>query len=235
MRRTPATYRRMGRHGVRGRSTPGRRRGRGRRPRGYVVYRFSAADACNGCVRAAPSRAEPDVAAVGLSSITPDRSGEGFELFYGAEYGRLVRLLIGMTGRWSIAEELAQEALLSAYREWPRLQGLDRPDLWLRRVAINRAVSARRRFVAEVAALARVRVAPFVEGPEVGSDERVWSAVRKLPRTQAAAVVLWAVEGLTLAEIGDVLGCSGETARTHLRRARERLGSSLREEFDDDC
>jgi DNA-binding CsgD family transcriptional regulator len=44
--------------------------------------------------------------------------------------------------------------------------------------------------------------------------------------------VLWAVEGLTLPEIGEVLGCSGETARTHLRRARARLGPSLRSESE---
>jgi DNA-directed RNA polymerase specialized sigma24 family protein len=65
-------------------------------------------------------------------------------------------------------------------------------------------------------------------------DEPVWVEVRKLPRRQAAALVLWAVEGLTFAEIGEVLGCSGETARTHLRRAQDRLASSLRSEADDD-
>jgi DNA-directed RNA polymerase specialized sigma24 family protein len=47
-------------------------------------------------------------------------------------------------------------------------------------------------------------------------------------------VVLWAVEGLTLADIGEVLGCSAETARTHLRRARQRLGATLGAEVDDD-
>lgn len=139
-----------------------------------------------------------------------------------------------MTGRWALAEELAQEALLSAYREWPRLQELDRPDLWLRRVAINRAVSTHRRLMAELAALARIRTAQLTHDTEVKVDEPVWSEVRKLPRRQAAALVLWAVEGLTLTEIGEVLGCSGETARTHLRRARERLASALRSEADDD-
>lgn len=161
-------------------------------------------------------------------------SGDGFERFYGREYGRVVRLLVGMTGRWGLAEELAQEALLSAYREWPRLEELDRPDLWLRRVAINRAVSMHRRLMAELAALARLRTAQATQDEEVNVDVPVWSEVRKLPRRQAAALVLWAVEDLTFAEIGEVLGCSGETARTHLRRARERLASSLRSEAGDE-
>lgn len=158
-----------------------------------------------------------------------------FDRFYRAQYAPLVRLLVGMTGRSGIAEELAQEALLVAYRNWSRVHALDRPDLWLRRVAVNRAISVHRRLVAEVAALGRVRAArpPQVEGPDRARDDRLWAAVRQLPRTQAAAVVLWAVEGLTLAEIGEVLGCSAETARTHLRRARARLGATLGSETDD--
>jgi RNA polymerase sigma factor (sigma-70 family) len=159
----------------------------------------------------------------------------GFEPFYRREYALVVRLLMGMTGRRALAEELAQEALLSAYSAWPRVQQLDRPDLWLRRVAINRAVSTYRRQMAELAALVRVRAALPTQIDEVTVDEPVWAEVRKLPRRQAAALVLWAVEGLTFAEIGEVLGCSGETARTHLRRARERLASTLESETGDDA
>jgi RNA polymerase sigma factor (sigma-70 family) len=166
--------------------------------------------------------------------VSVDRSDLSFDRFYRAEYGALVRLLVGLTGRWGVAEELAQEALLSAYRTWPRLQGLDRPDLWLRRVAINQAISMHRRLASEVAALGRLRTARHVDGSEVERDERVWRAIRKLPQSQAVAVVLWAVEGLTLVEIGEVLGCSAETARTHLRRARKRLGTALGRELEDD-
>lgn len=162
---------------------------------------------------------------------------DGFEGFYRVQYEPLVRLLVGMTGRWGIAEELAQEALVSAYRAWSRVRALNRPDLWVRRVAVNRAISAHRRVVAEVAALGRLRGSgsPSGEPADLGRDDHVWAAVRQLPRTQAVAVVLWAVEGLTLAEIGEVLGCSSETARTHLRRARERLGSALKTEVDDEA
>jgi RNA polymerase sigma factor (sigma-70 family) len=168
---------------------------------------------------------------IGSRPVVVVAAGDGFDRFYQREYGRVVRLLVGMTGRWPLAEELAQEALLSAYRQWPRLQELDRPDLWLRRVAINRAISTHRRLIAEVAALSRLRTAQTTQDAIV--DEPVWLEVRKLPRRQAAALVLWAVEDLTFAEIGKVLGCSGETARTHLRRARERLASSLRSEVED--
>lgn len=171
-------------------------------------------------VRSVASHAEPDQ--------------ESFDRFFRSEYGRIVRVLYGMTRRWALAEELAQEAMLSAHLNWHRVRDLDRPDLWLRRVAVNRAISSRRRWTAEVAALLRLPVSSRTP-PLTGSDDSfVWEHVRKLPRRQAAVIVLWAVEGRTLSEIGEVLGCSDETARTHLRRARERLQTSLRTEEDHD-
>jgi DNA-directed RNA polymerase specialized sigma24 family protein len=99
-----------------------------------VVYRLRPAPACNRRVGGSPSR-------LGSHPVAAAATDNGFERFYRCEYAGVVRLLVGMTGRRALAEELAQEALLSAYRDWPRVQGLDRPDLWLRRVAINRAVS----------------------------------------------------------------------------------------------
>jgi RNA polymerase sigma factor (sigma-70 family) len=153
-----------------------------------------------------------------------------FEAFFAEQYPRLVRVLVGMTGRVSLAEEMSQEALLSAHREWQRVQALDRPDLWVRRVGVNRAISARRRLLSEVAAFARVRMPSTGLVATSAEDAYVWEHVRRLPRRQAAAMVLWAVEQRSFDEIGDVLGCSAETARTHIRRAREALQRSLNEE-----
>ena len=158
------------------------------------------------------------------------RVREPFDAFYRAEYPKLIRVLFGMTGRWGLAEEIAQEAMLSAYQKWTKVQSLDRPDLWLRRVAVNRAISTHRRTIAEIAALARLPVATHkVELPPL-KDEAVWRHVKRLPPRQRVALVLWAVEGHTLADIGEVIGCSEETARTHLRRARERLRARIEEE-----
>ena len=157
---------------------------------------------------------------------------DGFDEFYKVEYSRIVRLMFGLTGRWPLAEELAQESMLSAHRNGERVRTLDRPDLWLRRVALNRAISTHRRLVAELAALGRVR-APSVSELPLPADERIWSEIRRLPRKQAVAVVLWAVEGLGHAEIGEALDCSAETARTHIRRARETLRRTLKLEVDE--
>ena len=150
-----------------------------------------------------------------------------FDPFFEREHPRLVRTLLAMTGRRAVAEELAQEALFAAYRRWSTVSGLERPDLWVRRVAMNGAISAHRRVVAEAAALARVAAWRTDDVPALElRDDALWAAVRRLPRRQAAALVL-SMEGHTAREVGDVLGCSEETARTHLRRAKAALSSRL--------
>lgn len=173
------------------------------------------------------STGEPMVVVFALSD-----ADTGFDEFYRSEYARIVRLMFGLCGRWSLAEELAQESMLAAHRNWGRVRTLDRPDLWVRRVAVNRAISTRRRLVAELAALGRVRVPSLCESP-LPADEKIWGEIRRLPRRQAAAMVLWAIEGLAHAEIGAALDCSAETARTHIRRARETLQRTLTQEVDE--
>ena len=145
-------------------------------------------------------------------------AGSQFDDFYRSQYPCIARLLYGLTGRWALSEELTQESMLEAHRRWDHVHALDRPDLWLRRVAINKAISARRRLIAELAAIARIRAQRDVEDTASPGDQQVWREIRKLPRRQAAAIVLWAVEDLPLRDIGDALGCSEETARTHIRR-----------------
>ena len=195
-----------------------------------LMYRFRAGGAClkMGMDRCGPQQDSADEPVE--VTVLSEQCG-GFDDFYRSEYSRIVRVMFGLTGRWPLAEEMAQESMLSAHRNWDRVRTLDRPDLWLRRVAVNRAISAHRRLVAEVAALGRVRTTSISETPML-TDETVWNEIRRLPRRQSAAMVLWAVEGLTHAEIGEALHCSADTARTHVRRARDTLRRTLKSEVE---
>jgi RNA polymerase sigma-70 factor (ECF subfamily) len=58
-------------------------------------------------------------------------------------------------------------------------------------------------------------------------SEEVWDAVRRLPRRQTQVIALVYLDGLSVEEAGEVLGCSGGTVKTHLRRGRETLGRKL--------
>jgi RNA polymerase sigma-70 factor (ECF subfamily) len=64
--------------------------------------------------------------------------------------------------------------------------------------------------------------------PDLSVETReLWEEVRKLPKRQAQSVALFYVGQLTVEEIGDVLGCSPGTVKSHLFRARERLTERL--------
>jgi RNA polymerase sigma-70 factor (ECF subfamily) len=57
--------------------------------------------------------------------------------------------------------------------------------------------------------------------------EAFWAAVRRLPKRQAQVVALHYIDELSVADIGDVLGCAEGTVKTHLHRARRALAAAL--------
>jgi len=149
-----------------------------------------------------------------------------FEEFYAAELPRLVALARGL-GPSHVAEDVAQEAMLVAYRRWSDLDELERPDLWVRRTCANLAVSQFRRRVVELRAAARLagrRESP-VELSEAG--EQFWTAVRSLPHRQAQSAALRFVYDMSVADIAETLGCTEGTVKQHLSRARHTLAATL--------
>lgn len=158
-----------------------------------------------------------------------------FEEFYVAEYAGVVRLAAAMTGRRDVAEELAQESFVVAYRRWSRVSSLDDPGAWVRRVVANRCVSSGRRYVTELGMLARLRrERPRSLDDDGLGDDELWAVVRSLPRRQAQVLALAFVEDRSVADIAQILGCGEETVRTHLRRGRRAVGERLGVGAEDD-
>ncbi len=152
-----------------------------------------------------------------------------FERFFRDEFPRLVPMLHAVTGDRQRAEDLAQEALAKAQRDWPRVASLDRPGAWVRRVALNASSNVRRRRGREVAALRRVGPTPDVGDVPAPADPELWALVRRLPEQQRWAVALHYVEDRPVAEVAAVLGCSEGTVKTHLSRARATLARQLQQ------
>lgn len=154
------------------------------------------------------------------------RAVEDFDAFYRREYRSVVSLARVLSGRSAAAEELAQEAFTAAYRQWDRIARYEKPEAWVRRVVANRSVSLFRRTSAEARAILRMRVQPLL--PDLSPEtEEVWQAVRSLPRRQAQAIALQYLDDLPQVEIAEILGCSVETVRTHVKRARATLAERL--------
>lgn len=154
-----------------------------------------------------------------------------FTAFYRRELPALVALAAAIAGT-AAAEEVAQEALLRAHRDWARIEQYDKPGAWVRRVAINLATSSRRRRSSEQRALARAAQRRQLDAPPPEVEE-LWALVRELPQRQAAAVALHYLEDLSIADIAAALGCAEGTAKAHLHKGRHTLASRLRHQEDD--
>ena len=154
---------------------------------------------------------------------------EDFESFYARERKPVVGLAFVLSGSRSGAEDLAQDAFLTAYKKWDTVGGYDNPGAWVRRVVSNNSVSKFRRRKAVVKPIARFGGSGFVI-PEMSPDAMAtWTAVRELPERQAQAIALRYYDRSSITEIARILDCSENTVKTHLRRAKKALNAYFAE------
>ena len=143
----------------------------------------------------------------------------------------LVAAVTAIVGDAHRAEEIVQDAFERCYRRWRRVSRLDRPGAWVRRVAINEAISATRRRTSEQRATVRLEslagVAPVVADPlQALEDEAIWAAVRALPREQAVVIALRYGADIGLEEIAETIGSTIPAVKSLLHRARAALRAS---------
>jgi RNA polymerase sigma-70 factor, ECF subfamily len=150
-----------------------------------------------------------------------------FESFVRSEYRDVRALVIALHGGRD-PDDVVQEAFLRAQKHWSELAGRDRPELWVRRVALNLAVSRLRRWGRESKALLRLaaRREVTVVVLSAGAAE-VWEQVRRLPSRQGQAIALRYLDGLSIAEVAVILGVAEGTVRALLHQGRTRLARVL--------
>jgi RNA polymerase sigma factor (sigma-70 family) len=141
------------------------------------------------------------------------------------EHRRLVGLLGLLVGDRHLGEELAQEALTRACRDWEKVQKLDRPAAWLHRVAVNLAMSAHRRRRAEQRMLGRVhsRHTRAVHDADTATVAMVRRALQHLPMELRVVIVLRFYADLSVADTAAVLHLPEGTVKTRTRRALAEL------------
>ena len=168
---------------------------------------------------------------------------EAFNAIVVAYQDRVYNLCLRMLGSRQAAEDAAQEAFLSAYRNVRRIRGATvRP--WLLRIASNTCIDELRRrkrqpqLSLDVPAPDSEESRPLdvpdrAAGPEqlalsgeVG--EALQAELVRLPPDQRAAVVLSDVEGLSYQEIAAVMGGSVGTVKSRISRGRAKLREALR-------
>jgi RNA polymerase sigma-70 factor, ECF subfamily len=164
-----------------------------------------------------------------LGGNVDNRADVEFDRLFRGEHPKLVALALVLTGHREAAADIAQEALVRAYRSWAAVGKMERPGAWARRVTINLATDWHRNRGREHRAFSRLDSNPTMSIADPESDQ-FWRAVRELPERQRAAVALHYLEDLSVSDVARVLDIAEGTVKASLFKARATLSRSLAKE-----
>jgi RNA polymerase sigma-70 factor (ECF subfamily) len=146
---------------------------------------------------------------------------------------RMMRIIWRIVRDPDEAEDTMQEVLTLIWRKLERFSGHPNPQALVIRICVNAAVDAlrrqrrSRRFV-DYRTLDSLPAGHSTDAWENKETEiKVKEAIARLPRNQAAAVLLRVLEEQSYGEIARALGCGENTARTHVLRGRIKLSHWL--------
>lgn len=139
------------------------------------------------------------------------------------------------------AEDVVQDAALSAIRSSSSFRHTADVCTWFQRICLNACYEALRRRKSAAALARSLQLEQLWRDPEYTVDpervvvsledgERLRQALASLTPDQRAAVVLHDLNGFKTREIADGIGVALPTVKSHLRRGRQALVSLLAEE-----
>jgi RNA polymerase sigma-70 factor (ECF subfamily) len=149
-----------------------------------------------------------------------------------AEHHAPIRRLVFRLLAWRDgAEDIVQEVFLSAWAAWLKVQRIENPELWLKRIAINKCRSRMRREAVRSRWLRwflyRCLDKPLYEHADsIATGERaqrVREAVSSLAPSYREVAVLHYLEQMDIREIADLIGARRNTVEVRLHRARRQL------------
>ena len=120
------------------------------------------------------------------------------------------------------AEDAVQEAICTAFARRDSLREMDKFRPWVLRILTNKCYDAcrKRRNTVDLEAAGEV---PAATGLDTAERLSLWQAVMSLSDDLRATVTLFYYDGMSVREIGGILGVSEAAGKTRLRRGRERL------------
>ena len=158
----------------------------------------------------------------------PDRVSD----LYRTHLPRATRLAYLLTGDRAAAEDVAQEAFITAAARLGGLRDEAAFGAYLHKVVLNRVRNRARR-----QRLERLRLPtpprPEYDLPDVAGRDRLWAALQRLPYKQRAALVLRYYLDLSEADVAERLGCPRGTVKSATARGLAALRADLSAEVPD--
>jgi RNA polymerase sigma factor (sigma-70 family) len=154
-----------------------------------------------------------------------------FEKIYRSTAGRIYAVCLRLSGRPEIADELVQETFVRAWRKLPGFRGESALTTWLTRIAVNVALSERKKSARLEDRLEEPGIIEELGVPrETGDAESsidLERAIAALPPKARQVFVLHDVEGWKHEEIAERAGIAVGTSKAHLHKARAALKEAL--------
>lgn len=152
---------------------------------------------------------------------------ELFGALYRRHFGAIAGYLFRRTGDETLAEDLAADTFLAAWRALPRYQDSGVPfRSWLLRIATNRANAVARRERLRRRALGSLARRPASTPSAAGTGE-LYEAMARLRAEHQTVISLVHLEGLSVEQASQVLGVAPGTVKSRLHRARQALRHEL--------
>ncbi len=155
-----------------------------------------------------------------------------FESLYRQNAGRIYGLCLRMTGDPDAAEECAQEAFISAWRNLGAFKGDSGFGTWLYRIAVNQVLTHHRKRRRHDMHLADVSTDNHELGriqPNPDSSMDLEGAIARLPERARHIFVLQCLYGHSHEEVADMLNVAVGTTKAQVHRAKQLLSRFLDE------
>jgi RNA polymerase sigma-70 factor (ECF subfamily) len=153
--------------------------------------------------------------------------------------GTVYRYALRLTGKAELAEDLAQETLLRAWRSRAKLRDSSVMRVWLLRIATNlwtdelrKGKYWPRRLDSEPQC---TKPTPGIVAHERENVKRALAAMDNLPQRQRQVLYLTTCEGLSQNEVSDVLGIEVTSVKASLSLARKEMRRQLSDLYQEVC
>jgi len=146
-------------------------------------------------------------------------------------YEHFAPKMLGVCYRYALsfeeAEDFLQEAFITVFRKLDQYKGEGELGAWIRRIVVNTSlnqIKARHSFSDEKN---MENLAEIQTGHEPYSENELMELVHNLPTGYKTVFNLYAIEGYSHEEIGNMLGIKSSTSRSQYTRARVMLQGLL--------
>ena len=159
---------------------------------------------------------------------------DAFEQLVAAYRNQVFRLALRMCGNEADADEVAQEAFLSAWKGLPNFRGESRFSTWLYQLTTHAAINLMRREKRQAAVEDIDEITAADDGPSpqqqverTETQREIRSALMQLPEEYRQVLLLRFMQELSYEEIGRALKLPVGTVKSRLNRAKAQLKDIL--------